>query len=160
MPLPASATQQGLSFLIGRLYYNYVALLSAHLAEKGLDAHLAPGMGSILFVLFEDDGLTMRDVAGRAGIAASTLTAMVRRMEQARLLVRSRDAADGRSFRLHLTPLAQSLQSQCLLVSRDINRELNAGLSRAEQNTLHSLLLKVAHNIEAACASHREPAQC
>jgi DNA-binding MarR family transcriptional regulator len=160
MPPPAIAANQGLSFLIGRFYYNYVALLSNHLTEKGLDAHLVPGMGSILFVLFEEEDLTMKEVADRAGIAASTLTAMVRRMEQAKLLVRSRDAADGRSYRLSLTPLARSLESQCFLVSRDINHELTAGLSPAERDTLNSLLARVARNIETACSSHRERSQC
>jgi len=140
---------QPLSFLVGRVYYNYVALLTQHLKETGLDEHLLPGMGGILFVLFEEDNLNFREVTRRAGIAASTLTGMVRRMEQAGLLTREADEEDRRSFRLRLTRRANALRERCFAVSDQLEAELNAGIPTAQQQLLRRLMTQVSGNIQS-----------
>ncbi len=151
----APSALQGLSFLVGRVYYNYVALLSSHLAKSGLSEHLIPGMGNILFALFEEDDVPMKAVTERASIAASTLTGMVKRMEDAGLVVRYRDKSDGRSTRLALTPLGRSLKPRCLELALTMERELNKGLSAAEQDTLLHLLSRVSGNIQSSLTDLR-----
>jgi DNA-binding MarR family transcriptional regulator len=149
------SVRQGLSFLVGRVYYNYVALLSVHLAKTGLGEHLIPGMGNILFVLFEEDDLPMKAITERASIAASTLTGMVKRMEAAGLVERRRDGADGRSVRLALTPLGRSLRPRCLELAERMEGFLNAGLSGGEQEMLRELLSRVAGNIQTSLQQQR-----
>ena len=66
---PPSGPDEPLDHLIwylGRAYYTYVGLLERVLAELGLDRHLRPGMGHILFTLFERDDLSIKEIAARS----------------------------------------------------------------------------------------------
>ena len=51
-----------MSFYLGRAYYAYVGLLERVLANHDLDGHLRPGMGHVLFALFEQDDCIIRDL--------------------------------------------------------------------------------------------------
>jgi DNA-binding MarR family transcriptional regulator len=62
-----------------------------------------PAYGSILLPLFEADGPRMGQLAERARLSKQTMTTMVRLLERDGLVVRERDAADGRAFRISLT---------------------------------------------------------
>lgn len=121
-----------ISFYIGRAHYAYVALLKRLLAEEGVDAHVRPGMGHILFALFEDDDLIIRDLAHRVQLAASTMTGMLTRMERGGLVVRTRDADDGRAMRVQLTPLGRSLEEPCRRVLAKLNDILEAPMTSQE----------------------------
>ena len=84
--LPQAAAEQGVSpkgrstddpldqivWSIGRAYYAYVGLLERVLAETGLDRHVRPGMGHILFALFEEDGRNIKEIAARTQLSGST----------------------------------------------------------------------------------------
>lgn len=118
VPRPKRASSRSdphdqLIWFLGRAYYTYVGLLEQVLAETGLDEHLRPGMGHILVTLFDEDDLTIKQIAERSELANSTLTGMLNRMEKGRLLSRRRDLTDGRLIRVRLTELGRSLEPQC-----------------------------------------------
>lgn len=140
-------TSTGVSFMLGRAYYNYVALLSRMLADRGLDEHLIPGMGPVLFVLFEEDRLPMKEVASRIELAASTLSGMVRRMESAGLVRRVQNENDGRSALLELTPLARSLEPKCQELTSRLEEHLCAEFTPAERAALSRLLRRLTGNL-------------
>jgi DNA-binding MarR family transcriptional regulator len=117
-----------LIWYLGRAYYAYVGLLEEVLAETGLDRHLRPGMGHILFTLFEEDDRSIKDIAARSQLACSTLTGMLVRMESAGLIERRRDADDGRVVRIRLTPLARSLEPRCRAVAQQLNELFETGM--------------------------------
>src|SRR6516162_5985987 len=94
-----------LIWYLGRAYYTYVGLLEQVLAETGLDRHVRPGLGHVLFTLFEQDERSIKDIAARSQLACSTLTGLLDRMESAGLIERRRDREDGRIVRIRLTPL-------------------------------------------------------
>lgn len=102
-----------LIWYLGRAYYTYVGLLEKLLAESGLDEHVRPGMGHILFTLFAEDDLTIKEIAERSQLANSTLTGLLNRMETAALIERRRDSSDGRLIRVRLTDLGRSLEPRC-----------------------------------------------
>jgi DNA-binding MarR family transcriptional regulator len=113
---------------IGRTYYAYIGLLEKVLAATGLNRHLRPGMGPILFALFEQDGRSIKEIAERVQLAAPTLTGLLDRMEQAGLLERRRDEADGRVVRVRLTSLGRSLEPRCRSAVRTIVGVLDEGM--------------------------------
>ena len=98
---------------LGRAYYTYVGLLERVLVELGLDRHVRPGMGHILFTLFEKDDRSIKEIAARSQLACSTLTGMLVRMEESGLIERRRDGHDGRMIRVRLTALGRSLEPRC-----------------------------------------------
>lgn len=129
----ASADSLGsISFYLGRVYYAYVALLQRLLAETGLDAHVQPGMGHILFALFDQDDIIIKDLAQRVQLSPSTMTGMLKRMERARLIERRSDGTDGRAVRVHLTPLGRSLEGPCRRLLKKLNRLLEAPMNKQE----------------------------
>lgn len=98
---------------LGRAYFAYVGLLERVLVEQKLDHILRPGMGVVLFALYEKDRVTIKDLAERSQLACSTLTGVLQRMEDAGVITRTRDADDGRLVRVALTSLGRKLKSKC-----------------------------------------------
>ncbi len=47
---------------LGRAYYAYVGLLERVLVEQRLNDILQPGMGLVLFALYEQDGRTIKSL--------------------------------------------------------------------------------------------------
>lgn len=127
-------------FALGRAYYNYLGVLERVLAEGGLDRHLRPGMGHILFALFEQDGRVIKDLVARSQLSYSTLSGLLARMEKARLVVCRRDARDGRAVRISLTPLARSLEPKCHAAVQRINEIMLGKMSENEIAQTQQLL--------------------
>lgn len=136
-----------LNFYIGRVYYNYIGMLERMLGELQLDEYIAPGMGSILFALFEQDNCIIRDLSIRVRLSPSTLTAMLGRMKRAGLIERHRDEKDGRALRITLTPLARSLKPRCRILLTRVEEALQGGMSDSESAALKKLLSKTIDNI-------------
>ncbi len=132
---------------IGRAYYAYVGVLEQVLAETGLDEHLRPGMGHILFALFEQDGRSIKEIATRTQLSSSTLTGMLTRMEKAGIIARRRDDEDGRGVRL--TRLGRSLEPRCRLVAERLGEILRAGMGA--NGVLHAkhLLRRLTETLRA-----------
>lgn len=126
---PEKRALEELSFYIGRAYYNYKALLERTLVETGLDAHLSPGMGHILFALFERDDCIIKDISERVQLSSATMTGMLRRMQRAGVIETRRDENDGRAVRVRLTERGRSLEGRCRGVVDRLNEVLQANMS-------------------------------
>lgn len=136
-----------LSFWIGRVFYNYVGLLERMLADVRLEQYVAPGMGQVLFALFERDDCIIKEIGERVGLSPSTMSGMLERMEGAGLITRRRDSADARAVRIRLTRLGRSLEPKCRLLAARIERVLRRGMTNAEAETLKRLLAQMIENI-------------
>ena len=66
--------------------------------------------GKLLYILWQGDGITAAELAGQAGLAATTLTSMLDRMERAGLIGREPDPKDRRKTRIVLTGRVQGLK--------------------------------------------------
>ena len=65
------------------------------LAEKNIDAFNG-AQGRILYVLWHEENISLRELSDRTGLAATTLTSMIDRMESSGLVVRIPDPDDRR----------------------------------------------------------------
>ncbi len=70
----------------------------------------------VLLVLWEQDGMSVKDIGDRLFLDSGTLTPLLKRMESAGFLKRSRDPKDERQLRVNLTAKAQDLRAK----ARDI----------------------------------------
>ena len=70
----------------------------------------------VLTVLGEEDAMTIGAVAGRLALESSTVTPLVKRLEQAGLVTRQRSQVDERQVQVRLTEAGRALlvQSNCL----------------------------------------------
>lgn len=68
----------------------------------------------VMLVLWQEDGLTVRALGEQLHLNSGTLTPMLKRMEQAGLVRRSRDRKDERLVRTELTAAGRDLRVRAL----------------------------------------------
>ena len=61
------------------------------------------GQPPVLFELWEQEGLTQKELAVRLGVTPATITKMLQRMEKAGFIQRKQDSGDQRISRVYLT---------------------------------------------------------
>jgi DNA-binding MarR family transcriptional regulator len=102
----------------------------------------------VLTVLGEEDGLSVGAVASRLDLESSTVTPLIKRMEEAGLLTRHRTPEDERMVRVHLTEQGRRLlaESNCL------NESLlhNSGLGMTEIGGLNRQLQELRRTLAEA----------
>jgi DNA-binding MarR family transcriptional regulator len=107
-------------------------------------AAVRPSFGSVLVPLYEEDGLTMGELARRSGLSKQAMTTLVRAVEEAGFVTRERDSADGRAFRVSLSTHGHELRPVAERVLGDLAGEMRSRLSGAELEQLADALRKVA----------------
>jgi DNA-binding MarR family transcriptional regulator len=132
-PLPL---EESLGFQVRDLNRLMQRALAARLAPHGV----APGAWYFLRVLWEEDGLTQRELAARIGMQEPTAVIALRGMEEAGWITRARSETDRRKVHVHLTPAGRALRETLLPEARAVIAEATRGLSPDETATLLSLL--------------------
>lgn len=104
--------------------------------------------GKILYVLWQEDGIAINTLAKRVGLANTTLTSMLDRMEAAELIRRVPDERDRRKSRIVLTEKARALQGKYDEVSDKMNALYYVGFSEAEIRQFEDYLRRILKNLE------------
>lgn len=104
--------------------------------------------GKILYVLWQEDGIAINTLAKRVGLANTTLTSMLDRMETAELIRRVPDERDRRKSRIVLTAKARALQDKYDAVSDKMNALYYVGFSQAEIQQFENYLRRILKNLE------------
>lgn len=117
------------------------------LAEQNIDA-FSGAQGRILYVLWQEEHISFTELADRTGLAATTLTGMVDRMEEAGLVRRIPDQSDRRKTLLTLTAKAWKLQQTYTAVSDRMTSIFYAGFTEGEIRKSEELLGRVHENLK------------
>ena len=134
-------------FLITRIKQVTGRVLERVLAEQGIDAFNGP-QGRILYVLWQADGVPISELSRQTGLAMTSLTSMLDRMEEAGLVRRGRDERDRRKILIFLTDKARALQQDYDEVSERMNAFQYEGFSEEEIVQFEGYLQRVLANIE------------
>jgi MarR family transcriptional regulator, organic hydroperoxide resistance regulator len=78
----------------------------------------------VMLVLWERDGLTVRELGDRLQLDSGTLTPLLKRLEQASLLSRRRRESDEREVEITLTNAGRNLQERAIEVPRCLAKKL------------------------------------
>lgn len=122
-------------------------ILEQILAEKNIDAFNG-AQGRILYVLWSRDGISLRELADKTGLAPTTLTSMVDRMEKAGLVCRMPDKTDRRKTLLALTAKAKNLEQDYKAVSDKMSEIFYKGFSDEEIRTCEAMLARILDNMK------------
>ena len=117
------------------------------LSERKIDAFNG-AQGRILYVLWQEEHISLREIADRTGLAATTLTSMIDRMEAAGLVRRLPDPDDRRKTLLALTEKARELQPDYMAVSTQMNDIFYQGFSEEEIRLCESMLERIHGNLK------------
>lgn len=100
--------EKSLTYVINHISRQLTSALNAELQSHGV----APGQFPVLMCLWEQDGLTQRELYQRVKIEQATMSNTLKRMERDCLIYREPDPEDRRSTRIHLTGMAKKLEAK------------------------------------------------
>lgn len=113
-----------------------------------LSAHqVSIGHWYFLRALWEEDGLTQRDLSHRVGMMEPTTVTALNGMERRDLVQRVRNPRDRRKVNIFLTDKGRSLRTQLLGFEAEVNAHAVEGLSEAEVECLLNALRVVNVNL-------------
>ena len=95
----------------------------------------------VFLVLWENDGVSVRELGRRLYLDSGTLTPLLKKMEEAGFVTRTRSAADGRVVLVHLTEKGRALRAEAAEIPLRIGGCLP--LSPEEAQVLHGLLYRL-----------------
>lgn len=117
------------------------------LRHYGLD-QINPAQGRILFVLWQEDGISITELARRTSLGKSTLTSMLDRLESAGYLRRVASKDDRRVITIHRTMKDESFRRAFLAVSVEMTSEWYGGFSKQERGQFEDFLRRILANLE------------
>jgi DNA-binding MarR family transcriptional regulator len=158
---PAGTTPADADTTVGEGPYRYAPegstgylVRQAHNAlQRLLEQSIAPhgvlrGQWYFLRVLWEEEGLTQRELSVRVGTKEPTTIVALRSMEAAGLVKRRRSETDRRKIHVDLTPKARRLRDKLLPLARGVSEAATEGMKPEEIEVLHRLLRQMVVNLE------------
>jgi DNA-binding MarR family transcriptional regulator len=129
---------------------NQLARLLAHaLAVRIAPYGVVPGQFAQLLALFEEDGLTQRELCDRVRIEQATMANTLQRMQRDGLVRCVADPDDKRRMRVYLTEKARAIEPELVAAARSLNADATDGLTDAEVTQYLDLTARVMKNLEA-----------
>jgi len=121
--------------------------------QRVLEKRIAPhgvtrGQWYFLRVLWEQDGLSQRELSARVGMMEPTTVIALRGMEKAGLIRRTRSAKDRRVTRVYLAPKAKRMRAQLLRLSEGVNALGAAGVDATEIDRFRRIIARMTENLD------------
>lgn len=139
------APEDTVGFLLWDTTRAFTTRFSRRIARHGVTFGLWP----FLRALWEEDGLTQRQLSERVRMKGPTTAAAVNRLEERGLVRRIHNQRDGRKINVFLTPEGRRIYDVVMPEVAAINRQGIAGLSESEQEELKRLLRGLRGNMTA-----------
>lgn len=134
-------------FLIAKIHHVAGRVFSRMLKAHGIEFNSA--QGRILFALWQEDGVPIRELSKRTSLGKSTLTSMLDRLEAAGYIARERSATDRREVLIRRTTKDRETENVYRCVSAEMTDVFYAGLADAEitrfETTLEAILGNLSH---------------
>ena len=131
--------EERLSFLVHRVNAGLTRVSKPMFKQHGLD----PVTSRILVLVLNREQTLVGDVIEFLGLPQSTVSHQIKRLENAGLLRRARDADDNRAYRLSLTTKGRRTAEFCdqrsLKLNQALVRQLNGRNGHAIFEQLHEL---------------------
>lgn len=134
-------------FLISRIKQVGTRIFDRMLANSGIDSFNG-AQGRILYVLWQNDDISISSLSAQTSLANTTLTNMLDRMETIGLIVRKPNPKDRRNRLIALTEKAKSLQEDYMRISRQMNEIYYTGFTETEIMQFESYLQRILNNLE------------
>ena len=138
-------TQGG--FLMSQIRHLSGRIWERLLKDSGVDVFNG-AQGRILYVLWENEQLTISEIGRLTSLAKTTLTSMLDRMEAGGLIERIPDKKNRRQIFVAVTEKATMYRKKYDQVSEDMNKIFYKGFSEKEVANLDGMLQRILKNLE------------
>lgn len=136
--------QHTISCLMAQLCKAHRNAVNMMLSEEGLHV----GQEMVLLQLWQQDGVTQKELGQKLCVEAPTVTRMLQRMQRCGLIERRADPDDRRVSRVYLTERSSALEPPVKEGWTGLEEHLLAGITAEEQLLLHGLLSKMLDNLK------------
>lgn len=133
-------------FLITKIKQIQGRVFEQLLAQHGID-QFNGAQGRILHILWNNDNIPISELAKNTGLAKTTLTSMLDRLETSGYLKRVYDKTDRRKINIKLTDTAKAMKKQYNLVSEHMNAIFYEGFSEKEIVEFEKYLERILSNL-------------
>ena len=99
-------------------------------------------------MLWQEDGVPIKTIAERCGLAITSLTTMLERMEKSGLIIRQQDSGDKRKILIFLTDKAKALKEDYDAVSDRMSAIFYQGFTEEEIRNFEEHLERIRLNLE------------
>jgi DNA-binding MarR family transcriptional regulator len=103
----------------------------------------------VMMVLWENDGMRVKEIGARLFLDSGTLTPLLKRLESLGLVRRVRDPDDERQVTIILTQAGHALEAKAQTIPPDL--ECMSQLDRDGMGDLIERLSRLRANLQAAC---------
>ena len=140
--------EESVGYQIRMAYRAMQRLLQTRIGPHGVTL----GMWYYLRALWNEDGLTQRELSQRIGTMEPTTLSAIQVMERSGLVRRVRSQDDRRKMHIHLTKKGRDLERILMPLAIDVVDTSVAGFSPDEVKLLLKFLTSIRNNIEATQA--------
>jgi len=137
---------KSLTYIVNHVSRQLTQAMNAELKAHGV----APGQFPVLQCLWEQDGLTQRELYQRIKIEQATMSNTLKRMERDCLIYREPDPSDRRAVRIHLTGMAKKLEGKLVKGAKAVNKTAFNGIKKKERKLLLDMMSAISANLDTA----------
>ncbi|MFC5359998.1 MarR family winged helix-turn-helix transcriptional regulator [Azospirillum himalayense] len=112
-----------------------------------VDHGVSMGQWYFLRALWDEDGLTQRELSQRVGMMEPTTVTALNNLERCDLVQRVRNPHDRRKVNIYLTPKGKALRADILPCAEEIEETATQGISSDELALTVSVLRRVSVNL-------------
>ncbi len=138
-------SEDSLGYQVRMTYRALDRMLGVRLAEAGLKS----GYWYYLRALWEQDGLTQKELSEAINVKETTTVTMIAGMEAAKLITRTRDEFDRRKLNVFLTKKGRNLERELTPLATDINTCAGKGIPKRDLDKCLSVLKKMRENVHS-----------
>lgn len=139
-----TSTRDSVGFVVREVWRLFARCLAPRIAREGVSI----GMWFVLRMLWDEDGMTQRELGERVGINGPTMVTALNSMERAGLVKRVHNQADRRKINIFLTERGRKLKSKLWPMAAEVLALGLSGLNRSQVQTLNKMLAQVRQNLE------------
>jgi len=133
-------------FLTGKAYTALSRRLQKNLRDAGLE--ITAEQWSILYTLWEEEGLTQQELAQRTFREKTAITRIIDNMERRNLVIRVSDKGDRRTNLIYLTKGGRQLKEVCMEQANQTLKQALAGVDAEHIHIAKDTLKKVYENLK------------
>jgi DNA-binding MarR family transcriptional regulator len=137
--------QKQAGFLMAKIRQVAERIFYRKLKESGIEIN--PGQGRIMFALWQNDGISIQELARKTQLGKSTLTSMLDRLEAMGYVRRQRSDQDRRKIFIFRTPKDRMMEEQYAELSEAMNGLWYKGFSPEDIEAFEGYLRQVLDNV-------------
>ncbi len=145
--------QRQAGFLMAKIRQVGERIFYRMLRESGIEIN--PAQGRIMFALWQDDGISIQELAKKTQLGKSTLTSMLDRLETMGYLRRQRSEQDRRKIFIFRTPKDKMMEKRYVELSEAMTELWYTGFPTDDIEAFEAYLRRILDNVTEFEAAHK-----